>query len=739
MILKRYLFALFLIGTLAAEKFTLLGLQTLSKTYPEDAKPDNNNFDNLDFSSFFKQSRSSIADFFFKSQKHFPLTYFIELLEKVTLQQKKRNHTGSFILATQVKKNDKMVIFGSIQGAFHSLIRDLQELKKQGIIDESLKIIDPHYYILFNGSVIARSAYGLQTLFVILLLMEQNPDKVFYLKSDYDQDELWLDGELIQQLDIIYRKSKNKVIALLKRFITILPSAFYVNYKEDPHNLLKITALQKFNYDTHENKVDDFFYTLKNNTVSMWNLKKNEPGKFAYTTILIQNFDPTIKMQNIKPLMLLEPVGAATVWRIFSAPTTLFNSFFKVTDDAFAVIIFGSEIASSFIELFARNRFTQDTFKMVKSFEINVGIEMAATQENLNFAEKKIYIGSSLDLSKSNFIMGDRVRTGILLAIKNANKSPEMKGREIKDVILDDEYTPYVARKNIQFFKERFNIDTLLLPIGTPTVLSVKDSISSGELLAAFPITGSQFWRKPETKGVINFRPTYELEVEKLINYLINEYSFKLFAFFYQNDEYGIDCMNKAREVLKKRGINKWVEIPYERNTTNFSKHLELFKNSNIEALGCFSAAQPTQAFLKQLGAANLFSVKVFANAFVVDDVFESFVKNELGIQCLFSRLVPNPKLSTLDLVAEYRRLMDEEKKPYDTYSLEGYICASLLCEMIKQSHEPITHTLLLKKLEALNNYNFKGLTLNFDPQDRQISKRIWFDFQDDNDWLEVV
>ena len=100
---------------------------------------------------------------------------------------------------------------------------------------------------------------------------------------------------------------------------------------------------------------------------------------------------------------------------------------------------------------------------------------------------------------------------------------------------------------------------------------------------------------------------------------------------------------------------------------------------------------------------------------------------------------MPNPKLSKLGIVQEYRHLMDELKKPYDVYSLESYICTTLLCEMIKKSPNNVTHLTLLAQLEALNNYDLKGLTFTFDPSDRQISKRIRFDFQDGADWLQIL
>lgn len=58
---------------------------------------------------------------------------------------------------------------------------------------------------------------------------------------------------------------------------------------------------------------------------------------------------------------------------------------------------------------------------------------------------------------------------------------------------------------------------------------------------------------------------------------------------------------------------------------------------------------------------------------------------------------------------------------------------------MMKKVVGPINHESVLAQFESLKDYSFKGFTLNFDPQDRQISKRVWLDFQDGRDWKEVV
>jgi branched-chain amino acid transport system substrate-binding protein len=620
------------------------------------------------------------------------------------------------------------------------LVRDIQELVNLKIIDENLKIISPATTIIFNGTAVARSPYILQTLFAILILIKKNPDNVFYLEGDFEQKELWKAVGFVRQLDVLYRKDMKKTSDLFEELIKVSPLAFYGNYEKQPEKLLKITALTDTLYDRHENSTDDFFYTLKPHHIETWDFsRKEKTPKPVFTGILFDGTSPDLKTSVVEPLMFVEPIAAASVWRVFSGATPVFYKLYGFKTDTFAIITLGQKLEASTIALFTQDRFLKNGFMHDQVFDIDTSSVHTASEKAHDDSFETFYIGTSLDLSRSNYNMGDRVRTGITLAIKALNQSGDLKEKEVQAIILDDEYAPRLAHRNIERLKNEFDVHTLLLPIGSPTLVAAQDLLYTGKILLAFPVSGASQLRQPDCKGAVNFRPSYDDEVDALLNYMLKEYNYRTFAFFYQDDEYGNACMKRAKEILAANGIQSCIELPYTRNTTNFEKQKELLKGQQIEALGCFSSSQTTQEFFRQLGAAYFIATKVFAVSFAVDDVFEAFVNYELGVKCLFSRVVPNPTLSQLEIVKEYRAAMDSHKKPYDVYSLEGYICTSILGQMIKRVNGRITHEALLTQLESLKGYNFKGLPLTFDPATRQISRRIWFDFQEDQEWKEIL
>lgn len=745
MIAKKFFWVMILYSCLAhSREYLLSDLVDLAKKYSGNIAPDNRDFFNPDFTSYFASYRPSfltkITRFFGINRDPLPIDDIFNLLKEVVETQKSRGRLGDYIVGTQLDIDQKIIVFGNIQGAFHSLVRDLEELHRQNIIDEHLTVIDPSCYIIFNGPALCRSAEPLQTLFVILILLKQNPDKVIYLESDFEKDQLWRNYGFAQQIDAAYGEYKHDFFSLFSTLVEVMPFAFYGNYAESPEKLLKITALKSLEYEGVENQTSDFFYNLKKNELHFRSLNKQDKSeKPVHVNVLIQGFVPTLLERTLKPLMFLEPIQMASVWRVFSSPTYAFQKMYNFDDDAFASLVCGKELNSSIIELHSRKVSSLAPFSVTESYKINTGIPARATQENLNRMKETIKIASTLDLSETNYAIGNCARLGISLALNRVNASDALGGKEVQAYIYEDFYNPYIASQNYNLLKNDAAVTTFLLSIGTTALLVAENDIKAGNIISAFPIIGVADYRKEDLKGVVNFTPPYELEVEALINCLVKTRRLKSFGFFYQDDDYGKGALRKAKEVLKVFGIENCVEIPYDPNSSNFEKQCEILKNQKVQALGFFSTSFATQAFLRQLGVFNIATTQLFALAFVGDNIFESFIKNELGLSCIYSRVVPNPQKSMLPIVQEYRSMMDEKKKEYDSFSLLGFICTSILCDIMQKVSGPITHTALIEQFEAIKNYNYKGLMLNFDPQDRQISKRVWLDFQDGQDWQEVV
>src|SRR5579872_234857 len=135
-----------------------------------------------------------------KRQPLWSISGFKNLLEQATKIREAKGFKGNVIAKIDAGQTSKFVAFGNIQGAFHSLTRDLVKLKELGIIDDTLKIIKPDHYIIFNCDVIDRSPYTLESLTVALKLIVTNPEHVIYIRGHHEENNYWQEHTLKAEL-----------------------------------------------------------------------------------------------------------------------------------------------------------------------------------------------------------------------------------------------------------------------------------------------------------------------------------------------------------------------------------------------------------------------------------------------------------------------------------------------------------------------------------------------------------
>ena len=175
---------------------TLEHLQQYAARQPEDPPTLDKNWLDPDYSDFHRQQQHN---FIFRILHHLGLEVphdwstevFQELLSKITKQRLKNKLRGKKIARLVLQEPSNFYIWGDVHGAYHSLVRGLTELYDQKIIDNNLKIIAPNTYFIFNGDFINRSAYTLETLTIALLLLEKNPENVFYIRGKHENNNHW--------------------------------------------------------------------------------------------------------------------------------------------------------------------------------------------------------------------------------------------------------------------------------------------------------------------------------------------------------------------------------------------------------------------------------------------------------------------------------------------------------------------------------------------------------------------
>jgi hypothetical protein len=300
------------------------------------------------------------------------LEEFKRYLSIVTYNRELEGYYGDFVKKVYIEDETKWFIWSSLHGAFHSLVRGLNELKKNKFIDDDLKLLQANTYLVFGGNLINYGAYQIETLLVILKLAEKNPKQVIILKGAFEQDGVWQKTNFIDELRTRFAV-KNKEIPLEKeisKFFNTCALAVYLISTED--DVVRISF-----YHDHpllkENIWGNFF-----------NKKSTEAFKIKYITFAPNSRQLKARIESHAvqevpheiPGIAYGKDGDVHVWTLFSAPINMFRAYFNFYEDSVIQLTTGRYFSSWLLTFFNQDAHNLTGFVRSREFEIATGKEI---------------------------------------------------------------------------------------------------------------------------------------------------------------------------------------------------------------------------------------------------------------------------------------------------------------------------------------------------------------------------
>lgn len=745
-------------------------LQDYADRYPELVENvSEHSVYNPDYTRWYMTHAPSIVDSLmhtFRIKQLWPADETKKLLTTLTRKREDEGYGQLHDILLNPKPGSQCIMLGPLFGSFHSLVRVLTELHRMNYITADLTLTKPNTYIVFVGNVIDESPYILETLTIVLKFLFLNPTTVFYLSGQHERDDFWKGFGLKREIalkigDPLFENSAT-------RFFKTLPRSFII---KDPSKAPDLIAITFFSQDVQK-------YSLKD---CMEKAQKRPAGTITVCPLIkenLQNLDIKAVITGEQRLMSyrqhrgLVQVPAETgalTWSLFSAPNALYRKYFYFYYDAFSILTVGQTLAQSVISLYNEDVRELTGFKRSAIYGVlsgearirdlktrpgeNVFIPLTGIKEvnecskksdldetkiSLKLAEKKpIIIGCTLDLSKGASVPGKHVKEGMSLRVNEVNRSGGIDGHPIKVIFMDDEYSPEKARVNVEHFIESQKSTLFLCNLGSANLESYLDLIKKDKVFLFFPITSAPIFRKPDLIGLVHWTVSYKNEAKMLTEYMIKEFQIKDFGFFYQNDSYGTGGLEGAREVLKDAKLPPGVEIGYERNTTQFKSQLEQLKAKPIGALGLFSNSVATIEFIRQAGVEFFVGKKLFALSDLSEESFTKFARQK-GLDLIIAQFSPNPVTSNMEIVRDFRIAVESQGySDLDIFTLEGYVAASFALDIMKKAWPSLSHASLLRVINGMQDYHYKGFTLTFDPKTRELAHKLWLNLGNP-EWLEV-
>lgn len=762
---------------------TLTQVQQYTESLPEHIETETD-WLNPDFSLFHKERvpgrMRRLINWFGLGRRAWNPQEFNRLLHSLIKKRELNGLMGDFIQKYQELPGDRIFIWTDLFGAFHSLVRDLGELRSKGIIGDDFKIAKPEYLFVFNGNVIDHSPYVLETLTLVMRLLEVNPQQVIYTRGDHEDKQEWHSYGLARELKIRAAGLSREVIPLNKlmtKFFNTLPLGLFLPQVTEKEINVVLIANNEYSKSGFEvKKIAGFLEKEENGKLSSFKLSnKLTAKKSVHIKVLISGEDRSITYHQTPGLSMLGMQREALRWLSFSSPTSRNRRLYEFFNDAFIEIKILEQLDDWTITLYNQDVRKLFGFKKAATYDLLTGRRIkegvkkpkkkAPSKEKkkkeeppkeppkkpvvkkeekkpkkpgakpLKEAKKKeepkstgtqeMVVGSTLDLSKSASMIGKPVKEGLDLAFKHITQLGGAGSFVPRIIMYDDGYTPSKTRSLVKDFLDKSNIDIFLNSVGSPTTESYLDLIKEGKVLVLFPYTGAPIFRKPELKSIAHMRVGYVDEGRALAEYALDELQARKIVIFYQNDAFGQGALQGAMEIFKKRG-KEVIQVPYDRNDVQFDQQAKIIEQADPDTIFFFAVTPSARSLIRQLGVSFLRGRNLIGMS-VYDDSFERFLESK-GLKFLMVRVVPNPKTSELEIVKEYREAARGSNHVLNFNSLEAFINASIFFDILKRIKPPLTKGKIIKEIESIKNYNFKGIELDFDPNSRELVRTLWLD-----------
>jgi len=357
------------------------------------------------------------------------------------------------------------------------------------------------------------------------------------------------------------------------------------------------------------------------------------------------------------------------------------------------------------------------------------------------YTQNTILVGSSLPKTGIIKSWGESVIYGADSYFKYANDAKLLGDKKIEFLTYDDKYEPELTIDNTNKLVNNDKVFALFGFVGTPTVKSILPIVYDEKIPFFAPFTGASFLRDNQNKYFINFRSSYEEEIESVVYYLNNKRGLNKIAVFYQNDDYGEEGYVSLLKSLKSRKLPLVAEGSYKRNTLSITHAFNELKDAKPEAIILIGAYKSNSLFIKKAKENKNFKDTIFCNISFGDanamvNELKNYKTNTNNL--IFSQVVPSYTQTSIPVIKEYQTLM---KKYYPDVelgfiSLEAFLSAKVLVNAISRIRGDRTREKLLYTLQTTPYDSLKGIDMRFE-HTQLLNKTYLFKYED-NQFIEI-
>jgi ABC-type branched-subunit amino acid transport system substrate-binding protein len=379
--------------------------------------------------------------------------------------------------------------------------------------------------------------------------------------------------------------------------------------------------------------------------------------------------------------------------------------------------------------------------------------------------EQEIVVGMSAPFTGASRSLGIELYRGSIVYLSEINSSGGVHGRQVKLKAYDDDYQPDRAVKNTLKLMLEDRVFLLFDYVGTPTVTRVLPLLKKYDHLhfrLFFPFTGAQPQREPPyDRLAVNLRASYRQETAGLVANFLSIGRSRI-AVFYQADAYGRSGWVGVREALARQNQKIVGEATYTRGTKyteSLDRQVAILQDANPDAIISIGAYAACAAFIRDARKAGL-TVPIANVSFVGSESMLELLSatskedgRDYTADLVNSQVVPSYESPNVPVVNDYRALMDKynpmppagladadyKPLPYSFVSLEGFLNAKLLVEVLRRLGPDPARAKIAETVAGIDGFELgMGRPISFAAQRNQGSDAIYYTTVQDGRFVPI-
>jgi ABC-type branched-subunit amino acid transport system substrate-binding protein len=305
------------------------------------------------------------------------------------------------------------------------------------------------------------------------------------------------------------------------------------------------------------------------------------------------------------------------------------------------------------------------------------------------------------------------------------NEEGGIAGRKIKYILRDDAYQPAKTKAIAKEFVENIGVFGVAGGVGTSSGMAVRDYLMENKVPWVGPSTGSTHWTVPLQKYLFGVYPLYTDEAYLLTKYAVEQMGIKKIAFFYQNDDYGKEGLQGAKEYLDKSGMKLVAEVPVEVADTDLKSHALKLKESGAEAVIMWVLPKHAAIILGVAKAAG-FQPQWIASTTLSDSTMMYNVTKGLWEGVVFANLLSWETPLATKYVDAQKKFAPKEQNT-GLFFLAGFFFVEPMVEGLKRAGKDLNPDSFVKAMESIRNWNdWLGHDCTFTPEDHQGNRSVY-------------